>query len=59
MASKRRCYWCGSRDFPRVLVQRWSGKVEAVCEDGAACVRRKMAAEGVELLPHPKNPEPA
>jgi len=57
--SKRRlgkCTWCGSKDYERQLGTLWSGKTVAMCTDGTACVRRRMAADGVELLPHPKNP---
>jgi hypothetical protein len=29
-----------------------------LCRDGIACTRRAMAAQGIKLLPHPRNPEP-
>lgn len=51
------CYHCGRVD-QLVPVINYAGETRMVCQDGIRCARRQMAAEGVKLLPHPKNPEP-
>lgn len=49
------CVYCQSSHDLIVGIRR-DGEHVALCRDGVRCLRRKMAADGITLLPHPKNP---
>jgi hypothetical protein len=49
------CIHCG-RVSGLIAVVNGAGERFWLCEDGIYCSRRKMAADGVKLQLHPKNP---
>lgn len=51
------CLSCGSPWHAAHIVVNAYGEHFWVCDDLIACARRKLVADGIRVLPHPKNPE--
>lgn len=51
------CVSCGSPWHAAHIVVNAYGEPFFICDDLIGCSRRKLVADGIKVLPHPKNPE--